>query len=61
MAYFLPTFGTVVDFRCQFSLVRTIYRPDKPNLTIYVAGEKKNFILDVDLCVMYKSVQKSNG
>ncbi len=59
MAYFLPTFGTVVDNDNQFRLVRAIYTPDELNLTTYVAGEKKNMILGVDLCETHKSGHKS--
>ena len=49
IAYFSPTFGTVVDNRCKIGLVRAIYTPDKLNLTIYELMKRKNIILGVDL------------
>ena len=48
IAYFSPTFGTVVDNGDQFGLARAIYTPDELILTIE-ADEKKNIILGVDL------------
>lgn len=38
---FYGTFGTLMDIAGRIGLVRALYMPDKLNLTIYLADEKK--------------------
>ena len=49
IAYFSPTFGTLVENDIQFSLVRAIYTSDEINLNIYELMKRKNRILGLDL------------
>lgn len=41
IAYFSPTFGTLVENDIQFGLVRAIYIPNELNLTIYELMKRK--------------------
>ena len=49
IAYFSPTFGTLVENDIQFGLVWAIYTSDEINLNIYELMKRKNIILGVDL------------